>query len=153
MRNILAVCALFSSVLLHAQSVTKGSSVDLEAKNEDAMMVLAHGESKPSTDTGNASQPLRISTGVIGPKLISEPPITVSSDDFPGHQPTLHHMLVSFRVDENGVPQNVQLLRSVSPIVDWQIMNAVRQYRFKPATLDNEKVAVDVNMHVDFATR
>lgn len=153
MRNVLAVCALLSSVLLHAQSVAKGSSVKLEAKNEVAMMLVAHGESKPETENANVPPPLKVSTGVIGPKLISEPSITVSADDFPGRQPATHHMLVSFRVDEKGVPQNVQLVRSVSPIVDWQIMNAVRQYRFKPATLDNENVPVQMTMRVNFETR
>jgi len=41
MRNVLAVCAIFSSVLLHAQSVAKGSSVKLEALNEHAIALSA----------------------------------------------------------------------------------------------------------------
>ena len=153
MRKTLAVCALFSSVLLHAQSVAKGSSVKLEALNENASALSAHGTSQPVTDIPTASQPLRISTGVVWPKLISVDAIHVSSDDFMGSDLALAHMIVAFTVDENGKPQNVHLLRKVNPIVDERVIDSVSQYRFEPATLDNQKIAVDVNMHVNFASR
>ena len=70
-----------------------------------------------------------------------------------GRDLTVTHMIVAFTVDENGNPQNVHLLKSVSPRVDERVMASVRQYRFEPATLDNQKIAVDVNMQVNFAGR
>ena len=152
MRKTLAVCALFSSVLLHAQSVAKGSSVKLEAMNESAGALSAHGTSQPVTDTPTVSEPLRISTGVVWPKLISEPDFHVSQDDLLGRDLSVTHMIVAFTVDEQGVPQNVHLVKSVNPIVDGRVIESVRQYRFEPATLDEQKIAVDVNMQVNFAT-
>jgi len=151
MRNVLAVCAIFSSVLLHAQSVTKGSSVNLEAKNEMAGVVYAHGASQPFTEAATNAQPLRISTGVVWPKLISEPNFKVSSSDFMGSNVASQKVIVSFTVDENGKPQNVHLSKSVNPVVDGRVLNAVRQYRYAPATLNNQKVAVDINLEVNFA--
>lgn len=153
MRNVLAVCAIFSSVLLHAQSVAKGSSVKLEALNEHAIALSAHGTSQPVTDIPTSSQPLRISTGVVWPKLIAEPALHLSSDDFDGRDLALAHMIVAFTVDEKGNPQNVHLLKSVNPMVDGRVVESVRKYRFEPATLDNQKIAVDVDMRVNFATR
>ncbi len=152
MRKTLAVCALFSSVLLHAQSVTKGSSVKLEALNGNSGALSVHGTS-PATDNSTASQPLRISTGVVWPKLIAEPAFKVSQEDFVGHNPALSHLIVAFKVDENGIPQNVHLLNSINPEVDGLVTDSVRQYRFEPGTLDNQKIAVDVNMRVNFESR
>jgi TonB family protein len=59
-------------------------------------------------------------------------------------------MVVSFRVDESGAPQNVHLVKSVSQIVDERVMAAVRQYRFVPGTLDDQNVPVDVNLVISF---
>lgn len=153
MRNVLAVCAIFSSVLLHAQSVAKGSSVNLEARNNYAGVLYAHGSSQPPTDaTGNA-QPLRISSGVVWPKLISEPSFKISSSDFNDLNLAAHQVIVSFTVDESGKPQNVHLTKSVNPMLDERVLNAVRQYRYLPATLNSQKVAVDINLEVNFARR
>jgi len=153
MRNILVVGFLSSSLLLHAQAVTKGSSANLEAKNDAAGALLAHGTMHPATDATTTQQPLRISTGVIAPKLISEPDVHVSADEFPLHDPAREHLIVSFTVDENGKPQNVHLLKSLGQTVDGRVLSAVRQYRFIPATLDNQRVPVDVNMRVNFAQK
>jgi TonB family protein len=123
----------------------------LEALNSNATAVSANGATQPVTDVPTASRPLRISTGVVWPKLISESAIHVSSDDFMGGDLTVAHMIVAFTVDENGKPQNVHLLRSVNPMVDERVIQSVRLYRFEPATLNNQKIAVDVNMRVNFA--
>ena len=153
MRNVLAVCAIFSSVLLHAQSVTTGSSVNLEARNNSAGAIYAHGASQPVTDAATNSPPLRISTGVVWPKLISEPNFQVSSSDFMGHTLATEKAIVSFTVDETGTPQNIHLKKSVNPIVDERVLNAVRQYRYAPATLNGQKVAATIDLQVNFASR
>ncbi|WP_109484834.1 energy transducer TonB [Occallatibacter savannae] len=153
MRNVVAVCAIFSSVLLHAQPVAKGSSVNLEARNNYAGVLYAHGESQPSTDASSNAQPLRISSGVVWPKLISEPSFKVSSSDFNDQNVSAHQVVVSFTVDERGKPQNVHLTKSANPTVDERVLNAVRQYRYLPATLNDQKVAVDINLEVNFAKR
>jgi TonB family protein len=153
MRNVLAVCAIFSSVLLPAQSVTKGSSVNLEARNESAGVLYAHGASQPVTDDITNNQRLRISSGVVWPKLISEPSFKISSSDFMGRNLATEQVIVSYTVDESGKPQNVHLTKSVNPVVDERVLNAVRQYRYAPATLNSQKVAVDINLEVNFANR
>ena len=153
MRNILVLGFLFSSLLLHAQAVPKGSSAKLEAKNDTAGSLLGPGATQPATDATTTPQLLRISTGVIGPKLISTHSLTVPAEDFPLHDAAMEHMIVNFTVDQNGVPQSIHLLKSVSQAVDSRVLDAVRQYRFAPATLDNQKVPVEVNLHVEFAQK
>ena len=77
----------------------------------------------------------------------------VSTTDFPTQDLTTQHLLVSFRVDEKGTPQNVHLLKSVNQAVDQRVLEAVRQYHFVPGTLDDQNVAVDVNLIVNFEKR
>jgi len=145
MRNIIVSTLLLSSVLLHAQTGTKGQSVTLVAHNDAASAVTAS-----ATDVNSTTPARRISTGVTWPKLISEPTLSVSAADFPTNDLAAQHMVVSLRVDQNGAPQNVHLVKSVNQTVDERVMAAVRQYRFVPATLDDQSVPVDVNLVINF---
>jgi TonB family protein len=145
MRRIIVSTLLLSTVLLHAQTGTKGQSVMLVAHNDAASALTAS-----ATDATTPTHGRRISTGVTGPKLISEPAFSVSAADFPTRDLATQHMVVSFRVDESGAPQNVHLVKSVSQIVDERVMAAVRQYRFVPGTLDDQNVPVDVNLVISF---
>jgi len=145
MRRIIVSTLFLSTVLLHGQTGTKGQSVTLEARNN----------ATPSLDASSAASDValsgrRVSTGVVFPKLVSEPSFSVSTADFPNHDLGSQQMEVSFRVDEKGVPQNVQLVKSVNQSVDERVLAAVRQYRFTPGTLDNQVVPIDVNMVVNF---
>jgi TonB family protein len=143
MRRIILSTLFLSSALVHAQTSTSGQGATLEARNNETNAVAA------STD---ASIPTtrRISTGVTFPKLISAPSVSVSAADFPTADLAAQHVVVSFRVDENGAPQNVHLVKSVNEAVDTRVLAAVRQYRFAPGSLDHQTVAVDVNLIVNF---
>ena len=145
MRRIIVSTLLLSSVLLHAQTGTKGQSATLVAHNDAASAVTAS-----ATDVNATTPARRISTGVTWPKLISEPTLSVSSADFPTPNLAAQHVVVGFRVDETGAPQNVHLVKSVSQTVDERVLAAVRQYRFVPGTLDDQKVPVDVNLVINF---
>ena len=63
MRRILISSLFLSTVLLNAQTATKGQSVTLEARNDAA-------PTQPATDATATVTPRRISTGVVWPKLI-----------------------------------------------------------------------------------
>jgi TonB family protein len=149
MRRIIVSSLFLSTVLLHAQTATKGQSVTLEARNE----VAASASTQPATDSTATLTQRRISTGVVWPKLISEPTVAVSAADFTTQDLATQHVVVSFRVDEKGEPQNVRLLKSVNQTVDERVLDAVRQYHFVPGTLDDQNVAVDVNLIVNFQAK
>ena len=153
MRIIIAASLFLSTVLLPAQTVTKGQGATLEARSESSNPLAMSAASDPSTDVSSTQPSRRISTGVKFPKLISGPRLSVSTADFPTNDVAGQHLVVSFKVDENGVPQNLRLVKSVSPSVDSRILSAVSAYRFEPGTLDDQKVAVDVNLVVNFQLR
>jgi len=58
--------------------------------------------------------------------------------------------VVALIVDEEGNPQRVQIVRHLGMGLDKKAVDAVRQYRFKPATLRGKPVPVEVNIEVNF---
>jgi protein TonB len=59
-------------------------------------------------------------------------------------------VLVNLIVDANGRPQNVHTLRGVGMGLDEKAVEAVKQYKFKPATKNGKPVAVELNVEVNF---
>jgi len=57
---------------------------------------------------------------------------------------------VSLIVDQHGLPQNVKVLRGVGMGLDEKAVEAVKTYRFKPATENGKPVAVYLNVEVNF---
>lgn len=58
--------------------------------------------------------------------------------------------LVGFVVDSSGAVHDVHIKRSLRPDFDAKAVEAVEQYRFKPAMRAGEPVAVALNVEVDF---
>ena len=89
----------------------------------------------------------------VGPG-ISPPQVTFQPDpDYPmaarkrKQQGTCVLALV---VDENGRPRDVHVTRSVNKVLDQNAVNAVTQWRFKPALRDGKPVAVRTSVEVGF---
>jgi TonB family protein len=60
-------------------------------------------------------------------------------------------VLVSIIVDRNGVPQNPRIVRPLGMGLDEKALEAIKQYRFKPAMKDGKTpVAVMMNVEIDF---
>ena len=57
---------------------------------------------------------------------------------------------VNLIVDQNGNPQNVHLLRGVGMGLDQKAIEAVKQYKFRPARYNGKPVAVQLNVEVNF---
>jgi protein TonB len=46
--------------------------------------------------------------------------------------------VLSLTLDTNGIPHDVRLIRSLAPSLDEKAIEAVKQYRFKPAMRDGK---------------
>jgi TonB family protein len=57
---------------------------------------------------------------------------------------------VSCIVDSSGMPQQVHTVQRLGMGLDEKALEAVRQYRFKPAMLHGEPVAVEITIEVNF---
>jgi protein TonB len=60
------------------------------------------------------------------------------------------NVLVNLVVDQNGNPRNVHVLRGVGMGLDQKAVDAVKQYKFRPAKEGGKPVAVELNVEVDF---
>jgi protein TonB len=58
--------------------------------------------------------------------------------------------VVSLIVDAQGMPQRVQVVRHLGMGLDEKAVEAVKQYKFKPAMLQGKPVPVEVNIEVNF---
>lgn len=126
MRHLLASSLLLSSLLFPAAA--KAGTMD---------------------DAATATTPVKVSTGVIAPVLMGSPslnlPAAYSAESFPAG----YTLGVTLTVDENGQPQNIRVVNSYDAYLDEYVVNAVRQFRFRPATLDNQTVPVDLKLNVE----
>jgi TonB family protein len=53
-------------------------------------------------------------------------------------------------VGADGRPHNLRVARSLGMGLDEKALAAVREWRFQPATLDRQPVAVEINVEVSF---
>jgi len=58
--------------------------------------------------------------------------------------------IVSCVVDAQGLPQHVHTVKKLGMGLDEKALEAVRQYKFKPGTLNGKPVAVQINIEVNF---
>lgn len=145
MRRVIVATLLLSPMLLHAQanSPAQPQTSTLQSK---LVQPVAFGSEPDRNATGTAT-PLRISTGVNAPKLIHT--VDVESDaGFTAAARFERTAVVSMTVDPSGKPSDLKIVQSVNPIMDKNVLAAVSQYRFTPGTLDNQPVAVPVNLSV-----
>jgi len=105
--------------------------------------------SQPGTDTAAPTQDLRVSTGVIAPTVI----YSTTIDPLPDSQvaPAGSKVVLSMKVDEQGRPNDIQVIKPVSPFLDQRVVDAVSKFRFQPAMLDQKAISVDMNLTVEVA--
>ena len=58
--------------------------------------------------------------------------------------------LLSLTVDTNGMPQDVRVVRPLGKGLDEKAIEAVKQYRFKPAIYEGHPVPVQLDIEVSF---
>ena len=60
-------------------------------------------------------------------------------------------MLVYLQVGTDGLPSNVRVLRSFRQDLDLKAVEAVKQYKFKPAMRNGIPVRVEMNVEVNIS--
>ena len=87
-----------------------------------------------------------VSTGVTGPQLYYSTRINIPADQIPTTLPAKVGLKVS--LDATGSPTNIQIVQPLTDAVDARVVEAVRQFRWRPAVLDNQTIPVDMNLTV-----
>jgi TonB family protein len=109
--------------------------------------------SEPATPAPVALSPLppgvfRIGGGVSAPVPIFRPEPEYS--DEARRAKWQGAVLLQVTVDDNGVPQNIQVARSLGMGLDQKAIEAVQKWRFKPGLKDGQPVSVAAVIEVNF---
>jgi periplasmic protein TonB len=59
-------------------------------------------------------------------------------------------VLLSLVVNPDGLPSDIKVSRTLSPEFDQAAMDAVKKWRFSPATRDGKPVAMQIKVEVTF---
>ena len=94
---------------------------------------------------------LRVSTGVVAPRVIDTAQVAIPQGTNFSSIPVGAQVGLTLVVDQYGVPHNIQVVRSLNPTWDASVVEAVRQFRFRPGTIDNKPIPVDMNLTVTIA--
>ncbi|MGA7520883.1 MAG: energy transducer TonB [Acidobacteriaceae bacterium] len=102
----------------------------------------------PGTGGGYGGGVYHVGGGVSNPVLVYAPDPEFSDEARRAKYQGV--CVVGLIVDINGNPQRVHIVRPLGMGLDEKAMEAVRQYKFKPALYKGKAVAVEVNIEVNF---
>jgi hypothetical protein len=150
MRKVIAATLALTPMLLHAQanSPAQTQSSDAPASLHSKLIEPKEFNSSEADHGITHVAPLRISTGVIAPKLISTVQIESDSNRTTQVFSIERKTVVEMTVDATGKPSDLKIVRSLGPVMDKNVLRGVSQYRFTPGTLDGAPTAVPVNLEV-----
>jgi len=100
-------------------------------------------------DDATAPTPIRVSTGVTEPALVNSAYLTIPVGYSIDAIPSDVQVGLSLTVNAKGQPENIQVTKSYSKFWDARVIEAVREFHFKPGTVDNEPTPVDMNLVVN----
>lgn len=111
------------------------------------LLTAAAFASSPAEDAAATAQTRPVSTGVVEPQLLYSTKILVSPETAIS-MPTDARVVLKLNVDRNGMTQGIQVVKSTTPSLDAAVVDAVRQFRWQPATLDKQAIPVDLTLSV-----
>jgi len=100
-------------------------------------------------DDATAPTPIRVSSGVTEPVLVNSAYLSVPSGYSIDAIPNDAQVGLSLTINEKGQPENIQVTKSYSKFWDARVIETVREFRFKPGTVDNQPTPIDMNLVVN----
>jgi periplasmic protein TonB len=125
---------------LVGMSLGNGSGTGLGAGNGSGL--------GPGSGGNTGGGPKRIGGGVSQPQLIYS--VEPEFSEEARKAKVAGNVLVNLWVDTNGNPSHVHVIRGVGMGLDEKAVEAVKQYRFKPALENGKPVLVELNVEVNF---
>jgi protein TonB len=102
----------------------------------------------PGSGGNTGGGPRRIGGGVSAPQLIYS--VEPEFSEEARKAKVAGNVLVNLWVDTNGLPSHVHVIRGVGMGLDEKAVEAVKQYKFKPAMENGKPVLVELNVEVNF---
>jgi len=102
--------------------------------------------SSPATDAPASTHLRPVSTGVTFPKVISTTDIDIPTSAYNAWSPSSSQVVLQLKIDEKGAVQDAQVVKSLNPQLNASVLSAVRNFHFRPATLNKQAVPIDMNL-------
>jgi TonB family protein len=102
----------------------------------------------PGSGGGYGGGIYQVGNGVTGPKLIYQ--VDAEFSDQARMAKYQGVVVVQAVIDTQGLPRDLKVVQPLGMGLDEKALEAVKQYRFKPATFKGKAVAVIVDVDVDF---
>lgn len=90
----------------------------------------------------------RVTTGVTSPQLDQNAIVHIPGDAILDTYPNPAQMVVRLDLDATGRATGMHVVQSISARVDAQVLDAVRQFRWRPGVLDGQPIPMTVNLTV-----
>jgi TonB family protein len=111
-------------------------------------------DSAPVDLTGNDHVPICRGKDTDVPGCITAPHATYSPDPkYPKKESKAHRrgtVVLDLVVDADGLPRDIKVNLPLSPEFDEAALNAVKKWKFSPATKDGKPVATQIKVEVSF---
>ncbi len=112
-----------------------------------SMLIPAVANASTSVDDVTApTATLRVSTGVVGPVLTNS--LDIPLPDGLSREFVPADVAVSLKVNANGKAEDVKVIKATNPYWDARVVDAIQRSHFRPGTIDNQAIPMDVNLTV-----
>jgi TonB family protein len=144
-RSVLLASLALSPALLHAQATSPAQTA---SPNVIQARFSAPAAIKPAAAPKDSPSAVRVSTGIVSPKLIKSVDI-IPTPGVSAHLVSIDTtVVVTLVVDETGKPSNLAISKSGGAVLDKEVLDAVSQFRYLPGTLDGQRFALPVRLEV-----
>jgi TonB family protein len=152
MRSIFVATLALTPALLHAQATVPAQTASpavLSARFAPvADIKAASGKNAAAAPAASTPSTVRVSTGVVAPKLLNPITLANTSENRARVASTDVTVVVTMTVDETGKPQQVALSQTADAVLGQEVVEAISQARFKPGTLDGQAFALPLRLRV-----
>jgi len=114
-----------------------------------SLIFPAAAKASTPVDDATAPTPVRVSTGVTAPVVLGSPVLSLPQGFAYDLFPTDAQVELSLTVNAQGEPENIKIVKSYSPFIDARVVDTVSKLHFRPATVDNQPTAIDLNLTVN----
>ena len=115
-------------------------------------LTAAAATGKPANDASASTPALSdarpVSTGVSAPQLVYSAKIEISPEEIPDAFPNPSRVVLKVSLDRTGSPNSIQVVQPLTQTIDARVVEAVRQFRWTPAVLDNQAIPASLNLIV-----
>ncbi len=99
-------------------------------------------------DGATTPTPVRVSAGAIPPAVLGAPVISLPDSTLIDLLPEGAKVGLSLTVNKNGQAENIRVIKPFNAFVDNRLVEAVNLMHFRPATVDGQPTAADMNLEV-----